>query len=461
MFKNKRKYTNIFIYFFLLVSLIILIIFKTPGLKGSIDQEIRILTKEPLIIDKRYSFKKSLSNIKIALRDLLSFKKKDFEILTIDMKFKDFDKLKKDRSKSLKNGILENPTRVNLDLNWKGKKISASGRLKGDFNDHRNFNKQWSMKLNLKNSENLDGMTEFSITSHQSRNFPYNFIISKNLERMGLNVPKFKTINVNFNGYDWGTMLIEEHFSKEFLENRKLKNTLIFKLSDEEKIRFIGLYHNKGIIDNTEYKILTKWQDKFNIHYHNKKKILKEDKSFETKDFLKKNTLMKSLNEKLNTNIENPSNEIIERYFDLKSFAIMFVSSLAWGEKDFHSMETNNARFYINPYTLKVTPIPADFDFIFKNNNKILNSLNTEDFINNTTNEMLVLSTFYYKIFKNNKFQDYYIEALDEFEKNLENIINDTNTICANYNEICNNSVKLDLLKNNINQLKLTKKKTI
>ena len=42
------------------------------------------------------------------------------------------------------------------------------------------------------------------------------FIISKNLERMGLHVPKFKTVKVNFNGYDWGVMLIEEHFTKEF-----------------------------------------------------------------------------------------------------------------------------------------------------------------------------------------------------------------------------------------------------
>ena len=81
---------------------------------------------------------------------------------------------------------------------WQGKKINASARLKGDFNDHRNFNKQWSLKLNLRKSEHLDGMTEFSITNHRSRNFPYNFVISKNLERMGLIVPKYKTVKVIF-----------------------------------------------------------------------------------------------------------------------------------------------------------------------------------------------------------------------------------------------------------------------
>ena len=51
---------------------------------------------------------------------------------------------------------------------------------------------------NLQNSDHLDGMTEF-LTNHRSRNFPHNFIISKNLERMDLNVPKFRTVKVEFN----------------------------------------------------------------------------------------------------------------------------------------------------------------------------------------------------------------------------------------------------------------------
>ena len=459
MFRSKKNYLNIFIYLFLLFCLIIIILFKTPGLKGSLDQELRILTKEPLIIKKRYPLKKNLSNIKIALRDLLTFKKKKFDTLTIDMKFKDFDKLKKDRSKSLKNGLLENPTKINLNLRWKKKKISSSGRLKGDFNDHRNFNKQWSLKLNLKKSENIDGMTEFSITNHQSRNFPYNFIISKNLERMGLDVSKFKTVKVNFNGYDWGLMLMEEHFSKEFLENRKLKNNVIFRLSDEQKMMFRELYLKNEILELTEYEILTKWQDGFSVNYQNKKKIFKKKQSIETKDFLKKITLMKSLNEKINIDSENLNDEIVEKYFDLKSFSIMLVSSLAWGERNLHSMTLNNARFYINPYTLKITPIPSDFDFIFKNNNKILNSLNNKDFLEVTAKEMLTLPTIYSIIFKNDKFKKFYLQALNEFEKNLENIINDTRDICSDYNEICTNSVKLDQLKKNVEQLQAVKKK--
>ena len=132
------------------------------------------------------------------------------------------------------------------------------------------------LKFNLQNSDHLDGMTEFSLTNHRSRNFPHNFIISKNLERMDLNVPKFRTVKVEFNGYDWGLMLIEEHFTKEFLENRKLKNSLIFKISDEERMIFEHIHHYRDkILNINEYKALTKWQDKLNINYHNQNKIMK------------------------------------------------------------------------------------------------------------------------------------------------------------------------------------------
>ena len=54
----------------------------------------------------------------------------------------------------------------------------------------------------------------------------------------------------------------------------------------------------------------------------------------------------------------NLSKNFIEKYFDLEAFSKMFASSLIWGESELHSMSLNNARFYINPYNLKIYPIP-------------------------------------------------------------------------------------------------------
>tara|TARA_Y100000590_G_scaffold175751_1_gene200795 strand:- start:7973 stop:10669 length:2697 start_codon:yes stop_codon:yes gene_type:complete len=460
MFAGKKK--NYYFLFYLALLLILLVFFfiKTPGFKGGVDQEIRILTKNPIIIDGRKPIRESIPNIFIVLKNIFNFNQKNFETLKIDINYDNFDKLNQDRSKALKVGMLRNPIKVNADIFWQGKKINASARLKGDFNDHRNFNKQWSLKLNLRKSEHLDGMTEFSITNHRSRNFPYNFVISKNLERMGLIVPKYKTVKVIFNGYDWGLMLIEEHFTKEFLENRKLRNNLIFKLSNEEKMRFIHLYQYRDkIINQEDLTLLTQWQDKLNVYYHNEKKIIKQDFTDETKDFMKKLSLMKSLNETINFDKVNDNNELIEKHFDLKSFAKMFVSSLAWGESKFHSMELNNARFYINPYNLKVYPIPADYEFIFKMHNYKISNENIDQYLSTIIYDMIYMPPLYQSIFWNKKFQYLYLEALKEFEKNLPKIIKDTELICSEYNEICNNIVNLNRLKKNVSHLKTLNKK--
>ena len=451
--RNKRK-----IFFPLSTTLLIFLIFffaiVVPGFKGGIDQEIRILTKNPIIIDGRKPLKESFPNILTAFKDIITFNIKNFEVLKIDIDYENFDKLNQDRSRSLKEGILRNPSKVNAQITWKGKKINTTVRLKGDFNDHRNFNKQWSLKFNLQNSDHLNGMTEFSLTNHRSRNFPHNFIISKNLERMGLNVTKFKTVKVDFNGYDWGLMLIEEHFTKEFLENRKLKNGLIFKISDEEKMIFEHIHHYRDkILNLAEYKVLSNWQDKLNISYHNKNKIIKGIFDKETSNFMKSLSLMKNINENMNfleINL-NEQEKFIENYIDLKSFSKMFVSSLAWSEAQFHSMELNNSRFYLNPFTLKIQPIPADFEFIFKMYSPQLTDGEITRLIANT---MFHQPKFYHSIFWNQKFQSAYIDSLNEFDKNLKLIEEDVTNICSEYNKICNDIANVALLKKNISILK-------
>lgn len=454
MFNYKRK--NYFIiYCLILISILLFLLIKTPGLKGGIDQELRIITKNPIIIDTRNPLNESLPNVFIAIKDLFSFDKNKFETLKIDIDFQNLDILKKDRSNALKNGMLINPNKVNAKINLNGKKIDASVRLKGDFNDHRNYNKQWSLKFNLRNSENIFEMTEFSLTNHRSRNYPYNFIISKNLERMKLHVPKFKTVKVIFNGYDWGLMLIEEHFTKEFLENRKLKNGLIFKISNEEKMIFehLHFYQNQKIAKG-DYRALTRWQDILNINYHNKKNFSKKKLNAERKDFLSKLSLIKTINTEINFNKNNSKDKIIEKYFDLESFAIMFVSSLAWGESNFHSMEFNNSRFYVNPYNLKIIPIPADYEFIFKMYSHEDSNENLENYKNAITNNMFYLPMFYQSIFLNDKFEIYYEKALKDFEKNISFIEDDINKLCFDYSKICNNLIKIEKLKTNVINLK-------
>ena len=437
----KKKSKFILVYLLSLIIIFVLLAKNVPGFKGNIDQELRIITKTPIILDPSQSSISNLSNIYNSIANL--FKKKEFNELKININFENYDILKKDRSKALKKGMLINPEVVNIELEFKGKKYKASARLKGDFNDHRNYVKQWSLKINLKDSENILGMSEFSLVNHKSRNFPYNYIISENLENMGLQVPKFETFKVNLNGYDWGLMLAEEHFTSEFLELRKLKDNLVFKLSNEEIIKFAHLYLFRDKISKEEFNYLTRWQDKMVTSFHNRNKILKKNNSYEKTRLINYFSLMQNINEQVY--FDNSINDkFLEEYFNIELFAKMFASSLIWGESELHSTNLNNVRFYINPYDLKISPMPADYDFIFKQNMELEN-------IQNMISE---LPYFYKPLIHNKNFQKNYLSALNEFEIRIPEIIENKNRLCKNFTKICLNLFKKEELLSNFKKLK-------
>ena len=160
---------------------------------------------------------------------------------------------------------------------------------------------------------------------------------------------------------------------------------------------FEHIHHYRDkIINSEEYKTLTRWQDKININYHNKNKIIKGIFDEETINFMKTLTIMKNINENLNFVEISKQGKFIENYFDIKSFSKMFVSSLAWSEGQFHSMELNNSRFYLNPFNLKIQPIPADYEFIFK---MYSTELNDDEISRGIANNMFKLPKFYQSIF--------------------------------------------------------------
>jgi hypothetical protein len=69
---------------------------------------------------------------------------------------------------------------------YKNKKYRSDVRLKGDLSNHWGVNKQWSLKVKLKDGKSINGMKEFSITKLIERRFPDNLIISNEFIRHGL-----------------------------------------------------------------------------------------------------------------------------------------------------------------------------------------------------------------------------------------------------------------------------------
>ena len=139
---------------------------------------------------------------------------------------------------------------------------------------------------------------------------------------------------------------------------------------------------------------------------------MKKDDNYEKTRLINYFSLMQNINEKVYFD-DSLDDKFLEEYFNIELFAKMFASSLIWGESELHSTNLNNVRFYINPYNLKISPMPADYDFIFKQNMELEN-------IQNMISE---LPYFYKPLIDNKNFQKNYLLALNEFEIKIPEII--------------------------------------
>ena len=60
-----------------------------------------------------------------------------------------------------------------------------------------------------------------------------------------------------------------------------------------------------------------------------------------------------------NLTFNNTSSQNLINHFDIDKFATLIAYSIAFG--DLHNTYFTNIRFYFNPYTNKVEPIPNDY----------------------------------------------------------------------------------------------------
>ena len=234
--------------------------------------------------------------------------------MVININFKNFEKIKEDRNLALKLGVLTKPREVPGSIIYKNKKYRSDIRLKGDLSNHWAVNKQWSLKIELKDGKSINGMKEFSITKFPERSFPDNLIISNQFKRLNIISPEFKIYKTQINGQNWGLMIAEEQFSNVFLENRKLKDGLIFKLTNEANFKIGKYLESKNILLRS---ILLNKQGKVDVDIYNKKKI---DEIYYLKN---QRTIIKSINETLNSNKNDlDKSRIIEQFFDTKKWQI-------------------------------------------------------------------------------------------------------------------------------------------
>ena len=369
-----------------------------------------------------------LKKTKYALSDYF-FNKTNFNKIAVHISFKELEKIKNDRKKALNLKRLINPSKTKAKIIFNQKEYDAFVRLKGDLSDHWANIKQFSLKINLRDGKSILGMNEFSLIQHETREFPYNYLIENILEKHDLLNTKYETISVKVNGESWGLMLMEEAYSDSFYARHKIKEAPLFRFQSEISEIQQLLY---GDLDNIDQII--KWQGKLNVETINSKKILKKSNVPNSKSNFNLLSIAKNINQEQIVNNEYDSKNI-ENYLNIEKFSRSLAIGLLFGSV--HSFAEKNIRYYLNPYTLKLEPILRDHD---------------PKYLNQTIIKMIPKE--YKLLYKNQKFKKIFFETIDTLEGHLDLIRADHKEICLNFSKICNNLINYELINYNLDFIK-------
>ena len=434
----KQKKNNI--PFFLLTLFIFLLFFLikiTPGLKGDLEQSLRILLYQPVLLKSKPVHQNRIIDYSIkifhGIENKLSRKNK-FENIKIDVNFSELEKLKKDRKKALYLKKLVNPQKVKINLLFQGKEYKATARLKGDLSEHWGNIKQWSLRIKLDKNKTILGFNEFSISVFHERDFPYNFVMSDILRENKILSPRYETVGVNFNGENWGLMLLEEQFSDSFYAHNQLKEAPIIKMTNENDftIRIIADQKIENVDD------IIKWQGKLETKVYNEKKILKKTNIPDQKTNLNLLSIFKNIQEIVVLEDERYY-EKMKDHVDVNLIAKIVAITSIFG--DHHSKSPLNSRYYINPYNLKIEPILTDSE-----HSNIASQKKIKEFMNN-------FNILYKNLFPTKDFQKKYFQVVNEYKNNFEKIEKKFELACQDFGKNCQNLVDLKLIKQNIDYI--------
>lgn len=306
------------------------------------------------------------------------------ERITININYKNFQKLAYARETALKRGWeYRNFEYVPATIDYKDKSIPVRIRLKGDRAIHYQDRYKWSFRVNTRGDNTLFGMKRFSLHRPEARNYIYEWIFHEALRREGLIPLRYMFVNVTLNGRDLGIYALEEHFGKHLIENNRLREGPIIKFNEDH-----GENINLMPIDCFEED---KWSSPERVSQLKKAVNLLE--AFRRGD-------MK-----------------ISEVFDTGKLATFFAITDLFGMN--HAAIPKSMRFYYNPMTARLEPI--GFDGHFKEDRSC--NLSAEFGINPAATWLYGLYGGWFRLIFNNKdtfdetFFEEYVKVLDRISK--------------------------------------------
>jgi len=318
------------------------------------------------------------------------------EYVIIDIKHKHFQKLayKREMAFNIGNLITCDDDFVPGKITIGGKTAKIKIRLKGDGVEHL-YNDKWSFRVRVKDEETILGMKQFSLQHPEQRYYMGEWLFHNILKTEDVISLRYKFVSLSLNGKNLGIYSLEEHFEKRLIEHNQRREGPIVKFDESlwwaERLLVKGYMRDRLMPGAGDYYSLP-------VDAFQTKKTLKKPNLY--KNFIQAQYLLNSFrNEEL----------AASKVFDIKKLGFFLALCDVFGEQ--HSIHTNQFRFYYNPVTSLLEPIPYDMNAGRPDNKlyKILGVWTHEDHNNDSGGgRAFVLSS----LFKDYDLWNYYVKSL-------------------------------------------------
>ena len=320
--------------------------------------------------------------------------------------------------------------RIIADNGGAKKKVNALIRLKGDWvggvGGHLTDVRKLSMRIKISKNQQLFGIRKFSVQIPSVRGNDGEALMLDVMRYMNVLAPRYFFVDVRINDMLVGIMALEEHFSKELVEAQSRRWGSIVAI-DEDLLwqqTFINLNFGKLLhLSNLaihDYPVKIFRPGKF------------KPKTTESQHGAKAVSLLRDYMDR-----KVPASQT----FDLNLMSRWWIINVLWGGN--HGLTWNNQRFYFNPISERLEPIPFD-------NNPSLEVLETlgsgfalVSVVNNPLFRELTkknIEEISYTL-NSNKFQNWFISRQTDYAKLLS------------IDNIQASSVSLAVLKENLERL--------
>jgi hypothetical protein len=216
---------------------------------------------------------------------------------------------------------------------------TARVRLKGDWMDHIEDPKKLSFRIKILNGQTVFGMSKFSIQDPKTRNNETEALAFDMHRLIGVLSPRYFFVDVKVNGRSVGIMALEEHFTREMVESQNRREGPIVAVDEDWLWRQWDLdgastESNLGLRD---YPIKVFRPGQY---------LWKESKS---EIIIRASAMLRDV---IDGTLPG------DKVFDIDLVSRWWIMTNIFGSP--HAARFHNRRFYFNPVTQRLEPIPFD-----------------------------------------------------------------------------------------------------